>query len=263
MVKKTAIITGASSGIGEEFAKNLASKGYDLVLIAKDRENLLRVGKNLKNIFKADVGVITADLSSEKDLEMLEKKLNNIDAYMLVNNAGFGLGMDFASTEEKDMLAIMKVHMEATTRLTKAVLPKMIEKDEGVIINVSSVASFLRNKKNSVLYNSTKTYILAFSECLQQELWGQDKNIKIQCLCPGFTNTNFHTNRKVQGRDFNAAPSWVRMDAEDVVKRSLKALKKRKTLYVPGFMNKLTVFFARNILLSWIPNKVMERNVKK
>jgi short-subunit dehydrogenase len=136
----------------------------------------------------------------------------------------------------------------------------MIKRNCGRIINISSVAAFSRNKANCVMYNSTKTFVVVFSETLQCEMEGRRKDVRVQALCPGFTITNFHkkTNGKIEDKDMSRVPEWMWMKPEEVVEASLKALDAKTVMCVPGNINKLTVFMLKNRMLSGIPNKLME-----
>jgi uncharacterized protein len=270
-----AVITGASSGIGETFAKKLGRLGNDLLLISNDLLGLQRVAaeikaenekakskkikdKNIQN--KINVEILYADLSNEKDIDRVVRKLEKLDVYYLINNAGFGIGKKFAEASEKTISAMISVHVTAMVRFTRAVIKNMIKNNRGRIINISSVAAFSRNKANCVMYNSTKTFVVVFSETLQYDMDGQCNDIRVQALCPGFTITNFHKHpgRKSKDRDLSRVPEWMWMKPEEVVNESLKALDTRTVMCVPGNINKLTVFMLKNKMLSKIPNKIME-----
>ena len=260
-----AVITGASSGIGEAFAKKLGSLGNDLLLISNDAKGLQRVAKEIKEKSKAagsevNVEVLYADLASEKDIGCVVKRLEKLDVFYLVNNAGFGIGKKFADASEKAISAMISVHVTAMTRFARAVINGMMKRNRGRIINISSVAAFSRNRANCVMYNSTKTFVVVFSETLQYEMEGRCKDIRVQALCPGFTITNFHKNpnQKSEDRDMSRVPEWMWMKPEEVVEASLKTLDTKSVMCVPGNINKLTVFMLKNKMLSRIPNKLME-----
>jgi short-subunit dehydrogenase len=253
------VITGASSDIGEAFARKLGSLGNDLLLISNDRKGLRRVAGEIRAANNVKVGALYADLSREGNISRVVRKLKRKDVYTLVNNAGFGLGSMFHEADEKDILAMMSVHMTAMVRLTRAVIPGMIKKNTGRIINISSVAAFARNRKNCVMYNSTKTFVVVFSETLQYEFEGMCRDIRVQALCPGFTITNFHRIKRGKDKDLSRVPDWMWMKPEEVVEESLKALDKKRVMCVPGNINKLTVFLLKNRMLSKIPNRIMEQ----
>jgi short-subunit dehydrogenase len=260
-----AVITGASSGIGEVFAKKLGSMGNDLLLISNDLKGLKRVSSEIKAKSKTsgsevNVELLYADLSKEKDIDKVVKRLEKLNVYYLINNAGFGIGKKFADTNEKAISAMISVHVTAMVRFTRAVINNMIRKNSGRIINISSIAAFSRNRANCVMYNSTKTFVVVFSETLQCEMEGRRKDIRIQALCPGFTITNFHKNPDLTtlAKKLSRAPEWMWMKPEEVVEESLKALDKKVVMCVPGNINKLTVFMLNNKMFSRIPNKIME-----
>ena len=238
-----ALITGASSGIGAAFARRFANDGYDLILIGR-RENLLeKLCKELAEEKGINADYMLIDLGNENELQLAEARIkNNPDLEILVNNAGVGGERGaFHKVAIESHVNMVQVHNIATLKLTHAVIPGLLAKGKGAIINVSSLASFLPSL--SVMYSATKVFLNYFSESLDFSL--RDKGIKIQALCPGFTITDFHkkmgygTDHPVYKRKF--------MTAEKVVEASLKALKRGKVYCVPGFRNKFLVFLARNL----------------
>ena len=253
-----AVITGASSGIGEAFAKKLAAKRYNIILISNDKEGLSRVAKDITATSDVSVEILCADLSNEEKVDEIASKLKKKDVSLLINNAGIGIGSKFYLADEKLIHTAMSLHMLAPVKFMRAVVPNMLAANKGSIINVASAAAFSRNKKNCVVYNSTKIFLVTFSESLQKEIDACKKNVKVQALCPGFTRTNFHNITKVGERNFSKIPNFMWMEPDVVVDKSLSALKKRKVLYVPGTINKLTVFMFKNRLFAWIPNDIME-----
>jgi hypothetical protein len=248
---KVAAITGASSGIGEAYAKALAMQGYDLVLISKDIAGLKKVADGIKKVNNVVIKLIMADLSSEKQIEVTAKKLEKLNVSMLVNNAGFGIANSFCETDPELLKEMINVHVQTTAIFTRAVLPKMISEQKGAIINVSSLAVFFHNRKNNTIYESTKNFVLSFSKALAKELEGT--KVKIQVVCPGYTRTNFMTSDTVKGRDYSMIPSWMWMTSDGVVEESLRKLNKKKTILVPGRVNKIIVFVLKCKLLSWMP----------
>ncbi len=238
-----ALITGASSGIGAAFARRFANDGYDLILIGR-RENLLEeLCKELteENGINADYMLI--DLGKENELKLAEARIRNSpNLEILVNNAGFGgESRSFHKVAIENHVNMVQVHNIATLKLTHAIIPGLLAKGKGVIINVSSLASFTPSP--SAMYSATKVFLNYFSESLDFSL--RDKGIKIQALCPGFTITDFH-KKLGYGSDH---PVYKRkfMTAEKVVGTSLKDLKKGKIYSIPGFRNKFLAFFARNL----------------
>ena len=230
---KLVIITGASSGIGEAFAKKLSSEHYDTVLVSRNRDKLDGLAENLKNTYGTSPIVLARDLSNPQGLAEISEFISRRDDVAgLVNSAGFGTYGHFSSVDIEKSLNMINLHVVAPTCLSKVVLPKMSE--GGFIINVSSLASLILTP-GRVVYGGTKSYLNEFSRSLQEEV--RDKGIVVQALCPGFTHTNFHNTEEY---DFQKPkiPSWLWMSADQVVERSLKALGK-KVVYVPGLKNRI------------------------
>lgn len=236
---KVALITGASSGLGEAYARKLASQGYNLVLVARREERLSALSSELQANHPIKVEVLVADLTRERDIERVETKVSNLEHVdILINNAGFGTTGTFAEVDFDGQLGMITIYVVAPTRLIRAALPK-IEKG-GSIINVASLGAFVKVPGN-VTYCATKAYLVAFSETLQMEL--KEKGIRVQALCPGFTMTEFH--EKMGGFDRSVIPKFLWMTPEDVAKESLKALEKGKVLCIPGLKNRIIFLLAR------------------
>jgi short-subunit dehydrogenase len=224
-MRRVAVITGASAGLGAEFARQLRAEGYELLVVARRAERLAAIeGERW-----------VADLSGEAEVERLAAHLaSRDDIALLVNNAGFGTQGFFAETALEAQMAMHRLHVLATVRLTRAVLPQMLRRRAGAIVNVSSVAGFGRSA-NNVSYCATKAWTNAFSEGLWLELQGT--GVSVQALCPGFTYTEFHD---VMGSDRAKHPRWMWMDAAFVVEESLRNL--GRLYVVPGW--KYKVFLA-------------------
>jgi short-subunit dehydrogenase len=230
------------------------------LLIGRDKEGLKRVSDEIKKTFNVKISFILADLSKEKDIEFVSKKLSELNVTLLVNNAGFGIGKDFVESDPELLSAMVKVHCESTVRFSRAVLPNMISSKNGNIINISSLAVFFKNRKNNTIYESTKTFIVSFSQALAREVEGS--GVKIQVLCPSYTKTNFIKTDSLKGRDYSMVPEWMWMMPEEVVDESLRKLKNKKTLLIPGRVNKRIAFLLRCKLLSWMPNILVRRKKK-
>jgi short-subunit dehydrogenase len=236
---KVALITGPSSGLGEAYARKLASQGYNLVLVARRVERLSALSTELQTNYPVKVEVLVADLTRESDIERVETKISNLEHVdILINNAGFGTTGTFAEVDLNGQLGMITLYVVAPTRLTRAALPKM-EKG-GSIINVASLGAFVKVPGN-VTYCAAKAYLVVFSETLQMEL--KEKGIRVQALCPGFTNTEFH--EKMGGFDRSVIPKFLWMTPEDVAEESLKALEKGKVLCIPGLRNRIIFLLAR------------------
>jgi short-subunit dehydrogenase len=241
-----ALVTGASSGIGEVFARKLSGMGYRLLLVARRKERLERLAAELQN---ADV--LAADLTLDSDLRRIEDRAaSEPELEFLVNNAGFGVHGAFHETPVEPLDRMHRLHVIAIERLTHAALPRMIERRKGNIINVSSVAGFLATPFN-VTYCATKAWINSFTEGLYIELKAIHSPVRIQALCPGFTYSEFHDRA---GMDRSVIPRSLWMSAEDVVDVSLRRLKRNELFVVPGWRYRL---FVR--LYPWIPRALSHR----
>jgi len=252
---RTILITGASSGIGAAFARSLASQGYDLVLVARREAQLRSLADDVQRKFNVNAQVFPADLSDPTQVKRLETQVAEIgDLEILINNAGFGVPGKFVEIQAERNAEMIQVHILATVRLCRAALPGMISRGRGLpgmisrgrglIINVSSIAAFMATPRNAT-YSATKAYLNVFSEALQDELKGT--GIRVQALCPGLTHTEFHDHPGYE--DYKRRiPEFFWMQAEDVVRESLDALKKGRVICIPGFKNRLIVAIIRNWL---------------
>ena len=189
--KGTALVTGASLGIGEAYCRALAREGYDLILVARRRELLEKLAEELKSRLGIGAEVFPADLASDEDTARVARRIEEAtDLCLLVNNAGFGVEGFFVDTDIERQLDVVRVHDLATMRLCRAALPGMIARRHGGIINLSSLAAFFPSPGN-VIYSASKAFTVAFSEALSLELKGT--GVRVQALCPGFTHTSFHS----------------------------------------------------------------------
>ncbi|MFX0100326.1 MAG: SDR family NAD(P)-dependent oxidoreductase [Candidatus Hodarchaeota archaeon] len=232
-----AVITGASSGFGAEYGRQLAREGFDTLLVARREEKLEEVKDELDKI-GGKHEILVADLSMENDIGKLEEKIRSLDNLdLLINNAGFATLKPFQDVEMTQQLEMLALHTVAPVKLTRAAIDVMIKRKRGIIINVSSMGIFSWSP-NSVLYNSTKAFQRVFSETLSLDLKGT--GIKVQALCPGFTHTGIHYVRdfKKFGFDKSALPDEWWMDADTVVKGSLDALQTNLVTYIPGEINR-------------------------
>ncbi len=238
--KPLALITGASSGIGAAFARRLASDGYRLILVARRRDRLETFARELKH-----AEVLPADLVSDEGQKLVEDRIRSTpDLALLVNNAGFGSVGRFFEVPVEGQMAMHRLHVLATVRLTHAALGVMVPRARGAIINVASVAGFGTNP-GSVSYNATKAWMNNFTEGIYLELKTVRSPVKIQALCPGFTYTEFHD---VIGMDRRQIPARLWMRAEDIVDASLQGLARGKLYVIPGGFYKVAV----KIML-WMP----------
>jgi hypothetical protein len=239
---KVALITGASAGIGAAFARQLAARGFGLILVARRAERLEALARSLPG----NVSVLAADLTTEPGLRIVEDAVRACSALsLLVNNAGFGTLGRFWETDLAAQETMYRLHVLAVMRLTRAALEGMTARAYGAIVNVSSVAAFTTSQGN-VSYNSTKAWMNSFTEGLDMELRGARSPVQVQALCPGFTITEFHENL---GIDRRLIPAWLWMTADDVVDTSLRALGSRKVIVIPGWKYRLLVAVLR--ILPW------------
>jgi short-subunit dehydrogenase len=233
---RIAAITGASSGIGEVFARKLAARGYDLLLIARRKDRLDHLGAELVGAYGIRTETIAADLAEDADIDRVAARLRAEGRLaMLVNNAGFGVKGRFFKTAVEAHDRMHRVHVMATLRLTHAALQPMIANDAGAIINVASVAAYTRSE-GSVTYCATKTWITVFTEGLHLDLKGAGSHVRVQALCPGYTHTEFHDT---MGAAKYKPESSLWLNADEVVEESLRGLEREKLFVVPGLTYKL------------------------
>ena len=243
---KTALITGASSGLGAEYAVQLAQKGYDLlILVARREDRLKQLGDTLQSKYGVKTTPLSVDLSLSEDIESvikLIKETSNIE--FLINNAGFGTVGRFSRVEPQKELSMLYVHMVAPVMFCRAILPGMISRNNGAIINVSSLAGLMPIR--SVLYGSSKAFIVRFSEALQDEL--RDSQVLVQALCPGFFLSEFHDTSEYTKFSRSSIPRFLWMTSQQVVRESLESLKKHKVICIPGNLYSFAGALARNSL---------------
>lgn len=248
-----AAITGASSGIGAEFARQLAARGFDLLLIAR-REDRLR---ELAATLPVQSEVLVADLTDAEDRDRIAARLGSDTRLdLLVNNAGFGTRRRFWEADLEGQTAMHELHVMATVALTHPALNNMQRRNRGAVINVASVAAFARSPSNAS-YCATKAWMLAFTEGLALDLRTAGSNVKVQALCPGFTYSEFHDTLGVDR--LKMAPRSLWMSAESVVRASLEGLDGNKLVVVPGWQYRLfTMFFPR--LPAWLRLGMQQRS---
>lgn len=240
MKRGTAVVTGASAGIGREFCRQLAERGHDLVLVARDEARLRELAAALTSTHAITAEVMAADLTLDEDVGRLIVRLRAPDVTLLVNNAGFGTVGSLATADPVQQERMIRLHVLAPMRLTQAVLPGFLARGRGGIVNVSSVASFIYAPGN-VNYCATKAYLTTFSEGLATELRGT--GVRAQALCPGFTHSEFHQR---MGEDTRRRPRFSWLDAPDVVRASLDQLDRGgPVICVPGLGYKLLVGLIR------------------
>lgn len=238
-----AVVTGATAGIGKEFCDQLAARGYDLLVVARDANRLEAVRRDIEGRYGVAADVFPADLTLDDDVSRLVGLVaGSFRIELLINNAGFGSRGNLADASPKQQEDMLRLHTMAPMRLTQAVLPVLLQNGRGGIINVSSVASFLYSAGN-VNYCATKAYLTNFTEGLAAELKGT--GIRVQALCPGFTRSEFHQRMEV---DVRKLPSWMWLSATQVVGASLRSLDRGgRVVCVPGLRYKLVVTLLRHV----------------
>lgn len=238
VARAVALITGASSGIGEVFARKLAAE-YDLILVARRRDRLEALAEELRAKSGTAVEVMEADLSEESGMSAVAERLRAEERLeLLVNNAGFGSRGYFWEAELAGQEAMHRLHVMATVRLCHAALKGMVARDHGGIINVASVAGFVR-RAGSASYGATKSWMIALTEALSLELEEAGSRVRVQALCPGFTYSEFHDVLQIDRGQTAAKGMWL--TADEVVGDSLAGLKAGKLYVIPGWKYRMIV----------------------
>ena len=246
------LITGASSGIGRDMAREFAKRKYDLIIVSRDEEKLLDLKKELEEKYSINVNIAVKDLAKEENCISLYEENKDID--ILVNNAGFGIFGEFIKTDLEKELNLIKTNVTAVHILTKLYLKEMCIKNSGKILNVSSIAGSMPGPLMCAYYSS-KAYVLRMSEAIREELNKNKSNVKISVLQPGPVNTNFNN---VAGVKFNISSK----SSEYVAKYAVNKLLKGKFNIVPGFTIKCVKFLSKltpNFLLAKICYYMQEK----
>ncbi|MFC5185790.1 SDR family NAD(P)-dependent oxidoreductase [Actinomadura harenae] len=237
----TALITGATAGLGAAFARRLASDGFDLVLLARDAKRLDTRAHELRDRYGVQVETLSADLSTDEGVGKAEERLREgVD--LLVNNAGFGNQGAFLDAPIADELTMLKVHCEAVLRLTSAALPGMLERGHGGVVNVSSVAAFATRGT----YGASKAWVVSFSQAAASEIAGRPgaERVRVMALCPGFVHTEFHQRA---GMDVSRIPGFMWLDQDRVVDDALRDLRRGVEVSIPGARYKAIVTLSRAV----------------
>jgi short-subunit dehydrogenase len=257
--RKLAVITGASSGIGAMFARKLAARGYDLLLVARREERLRSVARELAETYHVSADILAADLAVDGDRDRVAERIRSAaNLGMLVNNAGFGTLGFFADTTVESQMQMHRVHVIAAMQLTHAALENLIARGEGGVINVSSVAAFSQTA-GSVSYSATKGWMNSFTAGLYAELEVLKSPVKVQALCPGFTLSEFHDTL---GMDRSPIPQSLWMTADFVVSESLRGFDEGKLFVIPGWRYKVIVMFMK-VLPGAMLRRFSARRAKK
>jgi uncharacterized protein len=228
----TALITGASTGIGAIYADRLARRGYDLILVARSRERLDALANRITSQTRRSVEVLPADLNDRHHLALVEDKLRtDASITMLVNNAGIAAVTPLAASDVDRMESMVDLNVTALMRLTSAVVPSFIARGTGTIINIGSIVSVAPELLNAV-YSGSKSFVFAFSQSLQHEL--RDKGIRVQVVLPGATATDLWSSA---GTSLDQLPREIVMSAEDMVDAALAGLDAGEFATVPALPN--------------------------
>jgi len=241
MERTTALVTGASSGIGRAFAEALGARGQDLVVVARKRDRLDELARAIEGEHGVGVEVLAADLETDQGVADVEARLRDATrpVDLLVNNAGFGTSGRFHELPVEGESAEIRLNVLALVRLTHAALGPMVERGDGGVINVSSVGAY-QPTPNSATYAATKSFVSSFTNAIHEELKGT--GVKAMVLAPGFTRTEFHERAQIENTE--SMPDFLWQSAEEVVKTALKSYDRGRAVCVPGAMNNVAAAFS-------------------
>lgn len=251
-VRRTAMVTGPTSGIGAAFAERLAATGHDLVLVSRDADRLERVAEDLRSRHGVRASVVPADLATPDGLAGVEARLRDGEPVdLLVNNAGSSLNKAFLRASADEEEGLLRLNVIAVMRLTHAALPGMVARQSGSIVNVSSVSGFATVMPGST-YPASKGWVTNFTESVGLSV--RRFGVRLMALCPGYTRTEFHSRA---GIDMSKTPAWLWLDADRVVRDGLRDLARGKLLSVPDWRYKTAVFGMRHA-----PRRLLQRVAK-
>jgi uncharacterized protein len=235
-VSNTAVVTGASSGIGAAIAAELAGRGFSLVLVARREERLRSLATELSSEHDVEAEVIACDLGQEAERDRLQSELGGRgrSVEVLVNNAGFGHQADFARSPRERMVEMVRLNIEAVVDLTSRFIGPMTERGRGSVINVASLGAF-QPLPGSAVYGASKAFVLSFSEAIRTELRGS--GVTVTAVCPGPVRTEFMAVAEVPGVE-DRTPGVVWMSAEDIAKQAVDGAAHDKRVVVPGLLNR-------------------------
>ncbi len=241
-----ALVTGASAGIGAEFCRQLASRGYSIVLVARREHRMQEIAAALRQAHDADCRVLALDLSRPEAGRELEDHLRSegIEISFLVNNAGYGVPGEFGDSDWQVHQDSLQVMLNSVCELTWRLLPAMKKKRRGYIVNVASLAGLIPGSARHTLYGATKSFLIRFSQSLAME--NLDTGVAVSALCPGFTHSEFHDVLEIR-EQVSKMPSWMWMDADEVVRHGIESVMRERprTVAVPGRVNRFIALLAR------------------
>ena len=243
MTKQTAVITGATAGIGAAFGRRLATEGYDLILVARGQDRLSAFAAELTETHAVAVTTLSADLATAEGCDLLAARLADAGqpVDLLVNNAGFTLNTPFLKSTVAAEERLLAVNVNAVMRLTLAVLPGMVARHGGAVVNVSSVSGFGAVMPGST-YPASKAWVTNFSESV--DLSVRRYGVRVMALCPGYTRTEFHERA---GINTTKTPDWMWLDADGVVRDGLRDLRRGKAVSVPNWKYKVAAAAIRHL----------------
>jgi short-subunit dehydrogenase len=227
-----ALVTGATVGIGESFTRLLASKGYNIALVARDEVRLHERAGELREKYGIQTFVLPADLATKSGVKSVEKYIQSYEIEVLINNAGFAINKAFTASDLGDEQDLLNVLVRTPMRLMHVILPGMKERKSGTIINVSSVAGFIAGGT----YSAAKSYLTVLSESINADLKGS--GVKVSALCPGFTRTEFHKRARMK---MKGLPSFLWLNADKLVAKAWKDAQANKPVSIPGWQYKLLI----------------------
>jgi short-subunit dehydrogenase len=242
-MSRWALVTGATAGIGESFARKLAGEGFNLILVARDEARLAAKASQLEEAHCITTHVIVADLTTETGCDAVERYIDEHEVDVLINNAGYGLNQSFTKSEIDEEQKVLNILVRTPMRLTHRVLPQMKLRNAGVIVNVASVAGFIAGGA----YSAMKSYLTVLTESLHADL--ASTNIKVSALCPGFTRTEFHQRA---GMKMNALPNIMWRDSDRLVEKAWKDANRGKAVSVPGWQYKTLIFVIKFAPRNWV-----------
>jgi hypothetical protein len=258
MNRRLCLVTGASAGIGEAFARLYARQGHDLVLTARRTLRLERLAQELRELYDTDVQVVTANLAEpgavDRILAAIEARGREVD--VLINNAGYGLPAAYAETTWSDQQAFLQVLLTSVCEMTHKLLPGMLSRGYGRIVNVASLAGLIPGMPGATLYGPTKAFLVRFSQALHMETLGT--GVHVTALCPGFTYSEFHD---VNGAREGASkiPKFMWLDADTVAELGYKAVEAGRAVRVTGAPNKLVAAICKIVPDEWVLGFLAER----
>lgn len=249
-----ALVTGATSGIGESFTRLLASNRYNIVLVARDVARLQERAQALESKYGIKTHVIQADLATDEGCLAIEKYIAENQVDVLINNAGFGTSKAFTMSTLEIEQQLLDVLVRTPMRLMHVALPMMKARNQGIIINVSSVAGYIAGGS----YSASKSYLTVLTESLHTELAAT--NVKVSALCPGFTRTEFHQRGKMS---MKGLPNFMWLNSDRLVEQSWRDALKGKAVSVPGWQYKLLVFIVETMPRSIVRKVGMNMRAKQ